>query len=75
MTDEFIREAQCRRITGLSRSTRWRLERAGEFPRRHPISPGCVGWLRSEIEAWVTARTSAAAGNYRIIPSMASAAA
>ena len=58
MTDEFIREAQCRRITGLSRSTRWRLERASQFPRRRSISPGCVAWLRTEIEDWIAERAA-----------------
>lgn len=59
-TDRIIREPECRGITGLSRSTRWRLEREGLFPRRRRISPGCAGWLLSEITAWVAARKSAA---------------
>jgi prophage regulatory protein len=54
--DEIIREPDCRRITGLSRSTRWRMERAGQFPRRRKISPGCTGWLASEIAAWIADR-------------------
>jgi prophage regulatory protein len=53
--DSIIREPECRKITGLSRSTRWRLERDGMFPRRRRVSPGCSGWLRSEITAWVAA--------------------
>jgi prophage regulatory protein len=56
--DRIIREPECEKITGLSRSTRWRLERDGMFPRRRRISPGCSGWLWSEIHAWITARTS-----------------
>jgi prophage regulatory protein len=54
--DQIIREPECRRISGLSRSTRWRLERAGKFPRRRQISPGCSGWLASEIRGWVASR-------------------
>jgi len=64
MTDEFIREPECRRITGLSRTTRWRLERAGQFPQRRPISPGCVGWLLSEIDDWIAARAVVAGRRY-----------
>lgn len=56
LQDEIIREPECHRVTGLSRSTRWRLERAGLFPRRRRISPGCTGWLRSEILGWVASR-------------------
>jgi prophage regulatory protein len=54
--DRIIRERECRRITGLSRSTRWRLERVGKFPRRRQISPGCSGWLLSEVRGWVASR-------------------
>jgi prophage regulatory protein len=54
--DAIVREPDCHRITGLSRSTRWRLERTGQFPKRRQISPGCTGWLRSELQAWIQAR-------------------
>jgi prophage regulatory protein len=54
--DAIIREPECRLRTGLSRSTRWRLERKGKFPRRRQLSPGCSGWLASEIAAWISAR-------------------
>src|SRR5215470_12666451 len=54
--DAIVREPECARLTGLSRSTRWRMERAGHFPRRRRISPSCIGWLRSEILAWMASR-------------------
>ena len=53
MTDRFLREREVRSMTGLSRTTRWRLERVGQFPRRRQISPGAVGWLESEVLAWM----------------------
>ena len=59
MTERFIRERECRELTGLSRSTRWRLERQGQFPRRRHISPNGVAWLLSEIEAWQSSRSNA----------------
>ena len=52
--DRFIREPEIALITGLSRTTRWRLERAGKFPNRRRISTNAVGWLASEINAWMT---------------------
>jgi prophage regulatory protein len=58
ITDRIIREPECKRLTGLSRSTRWRLERAGDFPKRRRISAGCSGWLASELAAWVTRRAA-----------------
>lgn len=49
----FVRERECRRMTGLSRTTRWTLERKGAFPRRHHISPHTVGWLESDVQDWI----------------------
>ena len=51
--DRFIRDPECEEISGLSRTTRWRLERKGLFPKRRRISPNGVGWLLSEINEWV----------------------
>ncbi|PYQ71873.1 MAG: transcriptional regulator [Acidobacteria bacterium] len=45
--------------TGLSRSTIWRLERRGEFPRHRRISPNAVGWLEQEINEWMVAKAQA----------------
>ena len=42
--------------TGLSRTTLWRLERRGEFPRRLRLSPNSTGWIESEIEQWIESR-------------------
>ncbi len=54
----IVREAKCREITGLSRCQRWKMERAGQFPRRVPLVPGGAhhGWLLSEIEEWIQKR-------------------
>ena len=58
--ERIVRERECKAVTGLSRMTRWRLERAGRFPRKQQLSPNCSGWLRSEIQAWIAARAKAA---------------
>lgn len=54
--DRFVRELEVNRITALSRTTRWRLERAGKFPQRYQLSANAVGWLLSEILAWRSSR-------------------
>ena len=54
--ERIVREPECHQRTGLSRSTRWRLERAGLFPRRRRLSLSCSGWLESELAAWMAAR-------------------
>ena len=54
--DRIVREPECEVITGLSRTTRWRLEQSGQFPKRRQISPNVVGWFESEIQLWLQAR-------------------
>ncbi len=43
-------------ITGVSKSTAYRLEKSGQFPRRRQLGAQAVGWLRSELEAWRDSR-------------------
>jgi prophage regulatory protein len=56
MDDRILREPEVKRLSGLSRTTRWRLERQGEFPRRLQISENAIGWLDSEIRLWIESR-------------------
>ena len=42
--------------TGLSRSTIWRLEHRGVFPKRIQVSVNVVAWLEDEVVAWIQAR-------------------
>jgi prophage regulatory protein len=45
---------------GLSDTTLWRLERKGLFPKRIRITEsGMIGWLESEVQAWIHARVRA----------------
>ena len=57
--DRFLREPEVHRLTGLSRTTRWRLERAGKFPRRRRISDNAIAWSAFEINAWIAERMEA----------------
>jgi len=54
----FIRFAGVRDRTGLSRSTIWRLERRGVFPKHRRLSANAVGWLEAEIDDWVRSRVA-----------------
>ena len=49
-----IREV-CQAI-GLCRTTLWKMERKGTFPRRRQLTTNRVGWLRSDVEAWLRNR-------------------
>lgn len=47
---------QVKDITGLSRTTAWRLQKSGDFPAPVVISPGRVGWREGEVAAWAASR-------------------
>lgn len=40
-------------LTGYSRTQIYRLERAGKFPRRRKMSANKIGFIQSEVEAWI----------------------
>ena len=52
----FLRAPEVARLTGVSRTTLWRLEKRGEFPQRRRIAPGAVGWLADEVTEWLRSR-------------------
>jgi len=53
---EVIRPRDLPRETGLSRTTIWRIEKKGDFPKRIRLSAGAVGYRRAEVEAWLESR-------------------
>lgn len=53
----FLRYPEVKAKTGgLSRSTIWRRERAGDFPKHRQLTPNAVGWLEREVDEWIAAR-------------------
>ena len=58
---KLLRFPAVRERTGLSRSTIWRLERRGEFPKHHRIAPNVVAWVEEDVTNWIERRTSAVA--------------
>jgi len=57
--EEIIRPRNLPPITGLSRTTTWRLEKIGQFPKRIKLSAGAVGYRLSEVMAWLDSRQAA----------------
>jgi prophage regulatory protein len=49
----LLRFPAVRERTGLSRSTVWRLEREGDFPKHRRISRNAVAWVETEIMEWI----------------------
>jgi prophage regulatory protein len=49
----LLRFPAVRHMTGLSRSTIWRLERAKTFPRHVRLSANTVAWLEDDVRDWI----------------------
>lgn len=54
--DRVVRRKQLLELIGVSSTTQWRMERAGEFPARVKIGKGLVGWHLTEVEKWLENR-------------------
>jgi prophage regulatory protein len=52
----LLRRRQVESRTGLKRSTIYQRLAEGTFPKQIRLGPRSVGWLASEVEAWVQAR-------------------
>lgn len=52
----ILRTHEVTQLTGLSRTTIWRLERGGTFPSRVRLSANSVGWVEDEVRDWVNCR-------------------
>ncbi len=54
--ERFLRLSDVKERTGLSRSTIYLNISKGTFPRNISLGNRCVGWLESEIDAWMQAK-------------------
>lgn len=53
MPDAILNAKQVMELTGLSRTTIWRLEKHDKFPKRLQLSPSRVGWSKEEVSVWM----------------------
>jgi prophage regulatory protein len=58
----ILRTDRVTQLTGLSRTTLWRRERAGEFPMRLRLGANSVGWLEEDVCRWIESRPRGMAG-------------
>ena len=56
-SDKIIRAKEVQVMTGLSRTTLWRLENKNEFPNRVGLGANSVGWRLSEVQDWIDKRS------------------
>jgi prophage regulatory protein len=54
--ERVIRKKELCEILNISSSTIWRWEKAGNFPKRLCLGQRIVGWLWSDIEAWLESK-------------------
>lgn len=54
--ERFLRLSDVKERTGLSRSTIYLSISQGNFPKNISLGTRCVGWLESEIDAWMQER-------------------
>ena len=59
MHDRLLRRCEVEAITGMSRSSIYRLMQNGEFPRPVRVGPAAVRWRESDIKAWLESRPDA----------------
>lgn len=61
-TKRFIRLPVVEDRSGLKRERIRQLEGEGKFPARVQLSDRAVGWVESEVEAWIQERIAASRG-------------
>ena len=59
MHNRLLRRRQVEEITGIGRSSIYRLMKSGEFPQRVKVGRNAVRWRESDITAWVESRPEA----------------
>lgn len=60
---EIIRPKDLPKVTGLSRTTIWRLEKNNQFVKKIRLSQNAIGYRRSDIERWIANREESGGQN------------
>jgi prophage regulatory protein len=55
--DRLLSWREVQQVTGLGRTTAWRLRKTGDFPQPVALSPGRVAWRERDIAAWSESRS------------------
>lgn len=63
LSETILRLPAVKAATGLSRSTIYARVRLGTFPAPVPLGGNRVGWVESEIAAWILRRFAERGGN------------
>ncbi len=66
----LLRTKQVMAVTGLSRMTIYRLERAGLFPARRKLGENSVGWIDEDIILWIESRPTGVVPRRGAVPQL-----
>ena len=64
MSEQILRLPETQARTKLSRSTIYRLAKAGKFPAPVALGPRAVGWRLSQIEDWLERLAQGVGGDH-----------
>ena len=59
MSDRLLRRLEVEKLTGLSRSSIYRLISKGKFPPPVRVSDAAVRWKESDVTGWIQSRPAA----------------
>jgi prophage regulatory protein len=68
VSDRFLSKPAVLHIAGFSAATLWREVQAGRFPPPVAISANRVGFLESEIRAWLTNKVEQTRRSRAVVP-------
>lgn len=57
--NRIVRAKEAMRITGMSRAHLYRAAAEPGFPPKYRLSARCVGWMHSDLIAWLESRKEA----------------
>jgi len=63
--EKLLRPKDVQRMSGLSRTTIWRLEQRGLFPLRRQLGARIVGWREEDVSAWLESLPTAPPKNVK----------
>lgn len=63
MSNRILRVPDVKKITGLSRTTIYKLVKEQDFPSPIKLSKKAIGWPESTIENWIKQRIDACDSN------------
>jgi len=53
LPERILRIQEVIGMTGLSRTTLWRMEKTGDFPARVSLGANSIGWRHTQIQSWI----------------------